>query len=78
MTITQQDRPETGTPDKDYNLIWFTTACLKNAWRLDQFIEDARRSGDSELEDLLERAKANSVKGAEEAKSLLRQRLPAG
>jgi hypothetical protein len=24
----------TGTKDKDYNLIWFTEACLSNALRL--------------------------------------------
>src|SRR5436190_1190170 len=33
----------TGTADKDYNLIWFTEACLNNALRLETYIEDARR-----------------------------------
>ena len=65
----------TGTPDKDYNLIWFTEACLDNALRLDTYIEDARRSKDTDLEDLFIRAQANSVQGAEEAKALLRSRL---
>jgi hypothetical protein len=65
----------TGTPDKDYNLIWFTEACLDNALRLDTYIEDARRSKDTDLEDLFLRAQANSVQGAEEAKALLRSRL---
>ena len=65
----------TGTPDKDYNLIWFTEACLDNALRLDTYIEDARRSKDIDLEDLFIRAQANSVQGAEEAKALLRSRL---
>ena len=65
----------TGTPDKDYNLIWFTEACLNNALRLDTYIEDARRSKDTDLEDLFVRAQANSVQGAEEAKALLRSRL---
>lgn len=65
----------TGTLDKDYNLIWFTEACLDNALRLDTYIEDARRSKDTDLEDLFIRAQANSVQGAEEAKALLRSRL---
>lgn len=65
----------TGTPDKDYDLIWFTEACLDNALRLDTYIQDARRTGDSDLEDLFVRAQANSIHGAEEAKALLRSRL---
>lgn len=65
----------TGTLDKDYNLIWFTEACLDNALRLDTYIDDARRSKDTDLEDLFIRAQANSVQGAEEAKALLRSRL---
>lgn len=65
----------TGTPDKDYNLIWFAEACMHNALRLDTYIEDARRSKDTDLEDLFVRAQANSVQGAEEAKALLRSRL---
>lgn len=65
----------TGTPDKDYNLIWFTEACLANALRLDNYIQDARRANDHDLVDLFLRAQANSVQGAEEAKSLLRSRL---
>lgn len=76
MAVTTMTTPQTGTTDKNYDLLWFTTACLENAWRLDQLIEDAQASGDQEVVDLLERAKANSVRGAEEAKTLLRDRLP--
>lgn len=65
----------TGTLDKNYDLIWFTEACLDNALRLDTYIQDARRSKDADLEDLFVRAQANSVQGAEEAKALLRSRL---
>jgi hypothetical protein len=75
MTQTMERGAVTGTPDKDYDLLWFTTACLKNALRLEGFIEDARRSGDREVEDLLTRAQANSIKGSEEAKALLRSRI---
>jgi hypothetical protein len=36
----------TGTPDKDYNLIWFTEQCLSNALRLETYAQDADRDGD--------------------------------
>ena len=31
----------TGTKDKDYNIIWFTEACLSNALQLETYIQDA-------------------------------------
>ena len=65
----------TGTKDKDYNLIWFTEACLSNALRMETYIQDAERDGDSELVDLFKRAQADSRKGGELGKQLLRQRL---
>jgi hypothetical protein len=65
----------TGTPDKDYNLIWFTEACLSNALRLEIYANDAKRLGDSELAEFFLRAQAESRKGAEQGKQLLRARL---
>jgi hypothetical protein len=47
----EQPRRE-GTPDKDYNLIWFVEKCLDNALRLETYIADAERDGDMELADL--------------------------
>lgn len=67
----------TGTADKDYNLIWFTEACLNNALRLETYIEDARRDGDDAVADLFIRAQDNSIRGAEEGKSLLKSRIVA-
>jgi hypothetical protein len=67
----------TGTADKDYNLFCFTGTCLNNALRLETFIEDARRAGDHEAADLFLRAQESSIRGAEEAKSLLRDRIDA-
>ncbi|MDO7866951.1 hypothetical protein [Nocardioides jiangxiensis] len=67
----------TGTADKDYNLIWFTETCLSNALRLETYIEDARRAGDEEAAAFFARAQTSSIRGAEEAKSLLRNRLVA-
>ena len=65
----------TGTQDKDYNLIWFTEQCLSNALRLETYVQDADRDGDSELADLFRKAQAESRKGAEQGKQLLKSRL---
>jgi hypothetical protein len=37
----------TGTKDKNYNIIWFTEQCLSNALRLETYVQDAERDGDS-------------------------------
>jgi hypothetical protein len=67
----------TGTKDADYNVIWFTEQCLSNVLRLDTYIEDAQRAGDSDLADFFRRAQETSRKGAEQGKELLRSRLAA-
>ncbi|MDX6609121.1 MAG: hypothetical protein QOF85_1046 [Solirubrobacterales bacterium] len=67
----------TGTKDKDYNVIWFTEQCLSNVLRLETYIEDAERDGDSELAAFFRRAQETSRKGAEQGKDLLRSRLAA-
>ena len=65
----------TGTQDKDYNLIWFTEQCLSNVLRLETYVQDADRDGDSELAGFFRRAQAESKKGADQAKSMLAKRL---
>ena len=65
----------TGTKDRDYNIIWFTEQCLSNALRLETYIADAERDGDSELADFFRRAQGESRKGAEQGKEILRSRL---
>jgi hypothetical protein len=75
MTSSDETGHITGTKDKDYNIIWFTEACLSNALRLETYIQDAEREGDSELADFFRRAQAESRKGAEQGKKLLRSRL---
>jgi hypothetical protein len=67
----------TGTKDKDYNIIWFTEACLSNVLRLETYIADAERANDAELADFFRRAQAESRKGAEQGKALLGRRLAA-
>ena len=71
----QETGTVTGTKDKDYDLIWYVEACLDNALRLDIYIQDAERAGDSDLTDLFRRAQADSRKGAEKGKQLLARRL---
>jgi hypothetical protein len=78
MTTGNQEAGQvTGTQDKDYNLIWFTEQCLSNALRLETYVQDADRDGDSELADLFRKAQAESRKGAEQGKQLLKSRLSA-
>jgi hypothetical protein len=76
MGFTDTETGEiTGTKDKDYNIIWFTEACLSNALRLEAYIADAERAGDTELVEFFRRAQAESRKGADQGKELLAQRL---
>ncbi|TDC70150.1 hypothetical protein E1200_06045 [Actinomadura sp. GC306] len=77
MSATQETGGITGTKDKDYNLIWFVEQCLSNALRLETYINDAERAGDTELADLFRRAQAESRKGAEQGKDHLRRRISA-
>ena len=72
---TQETGHITGTKDKDYNIIWFVEQCLSNALRLETYIQDAEREGDSELADFFRRAQGESRKGAEQGKELLRARI---
>jgi hypothetical protein len=74
-TATEETGSVTGTKDKDYNVIWFVEQCLENVLRLETYIQDAERDGDSDLADFFRRAQGESRKGAEQGKELLRQRL---
>jgi hypothetical protein len=72
---TEETGNITGTADKDYNIIWFTEACLSNALRLELYCQDAERAGDTELVEFFRRAQGESRKGAEQGKKLLAARL---
>ncbi|GGW71323.1 hypothetical protein GCM10010503_55930 [Streptomyces lucensis JCM 4490] len=78
MTSTSETGDVTGTRDKDYNLIWYVEACLNNALRLEQYIQDAERDKDDEVVELFRKAQSDSRKGAEMGKRLLRSRLDGG
>ncbi|MDD9207135.1 hypothetical protein PU560_11765 [Georgenia sp. 10Sc9-8] len=75
--MTQETGNVTGTKDKNYNLIWFTEACLSNALRLETYVQDAERDGDNELAEFFRKAQADSQKGAELGKQMLAKRLNA-
>ena len=75
MAQQQETGHVTGTKDKDYNIIWFTESCLDNALRLETYIQDAARDGDTELAEFFRRAQAESRKGAEQGKQMLLSRL---
>src|SRR5205814_7723248 len=63
IMTTQETGHVSGTKDKEYNLIWYVEACLDNALRLETYIKDADREGDSEVADLFRKAQADSRKG---------------
>jgi hypothetical protein len=75
MTQTQETGQITGTKDKDYNIIWFTEQCLSNVLRLETYIKDAEREGDSDLADFFRRAQETSRKGADQGKQMLKKRI---
>jgi len=75
MAEVQEGGQITGTKDKDYNIVWFVEQCLSNALRLETYVQDAERDGDSDLADFFRRAQEASRRGAEQGKDLLRQRL---
>ena len=76
MTITSPETGDiTGTKDKDYNIIWFTEQCLSNVLRLEIYIQDAERAGDSELAEFFRRAQGESRKGADQGKQLMKSRI---
>jgi len=71
----QESGHVTGTKDKDYNLLCFTEVSLANVLRLETYIQDADRDGDSELAQFFTKAQAESRTGAEKAKQLLKSQL---
>ena len=75
VTTTGETGQVTGTKDKDYNIIWFTEQCLSNVLRLEIYIQDAEREGDSELVEFFRRAQDASRKGAEQGKQFLKKRI---
>lgn len=70
--------PESPVQDKNYNLIAFLSQALSNVYQLETYASDAEGAGDSELAEFFRKAQSDSRKGADQAKSLLSQRLQQG
>ncbi|HEY0454359.1 hypothetical protein [Actinophytocola sp.] len=75
VSSTTETGHVTGTKDKDYNIIWFVEKCLSNTLRMETYVADAEREGDTELAKFFRRAQAESRKGAEQGKEILARRL---
>jgi hypothetical protein len=75
---TAGTRPESGTKDKNYDLVTVTQLCMEHVWRLEQYAQDADRENDEELSSLFRRMQEHSRRGAEECKKLLVERLKGG
>jgi hypothetical protein len=75
MAATETSTPQSGTKDKNYNLITVLHLCLEHVWRLEQYAADAEREGDNDLAQLFRRMQDHSRRGAEECKRLLEPRL---
>lgn len=73
--MAMQTRPESGTKDKNYDLITVTHLCLEHVWRLEQYAQDAERDGDEKLASLFRRMQEHSRRGGQECKRLLHERL---
>ena len=67
--------PESGTKDKNYDLITVTQHCLEHVWRLEQYAQDAEKEVDQELASLFRRMQEHSRRGGQECKRMLRERL---
>ena len=65
----------TGTNNEQYDLISVVYHTLEGAVTYEQYIEDAKAAGDSELASFFEELKSNSCEMAEKAKQLLKNRL---
>ena len=68
-------QPESGTKDKNYDLITVTHLCLEHVFRLEQYAKDAEQDGDTEVAGLFRRMQEHSRRGGDECKRLLRDRL---
>ncbi|MCW2864231.1 MAG: hypothetical protein JWP48_5939 [Actinoallomurus sp.] len=67
--------PVSPVKDKNYDLITVLQRCLHAAWRLETYMEDARREGDSHLADWFDELQDKNREAGEVGKRLLAERL---
>jgi hypothetical protein len=65
----------TGTSDPTYNLISVAYHALQGAETVEQYIRDAKESGDKELLKFLRQVHRQHIQRAEQAKKLLAQHV---
>ncbi len=74
-TATNPTDTAAGAEGQEYNVIWFTEACLSNAKRLEAYVKDAQQTGNEALAEFFQKAQAESRKGADLGKQMLRTLL---
>ncbi|WP_460516288.1 hypothetical protein [Flindersiella endophytica] len=67
--------PQSPLKDKNYNLVTILHLSLENAWRMEEYIQDAEREGDEELATWFRRIQENNQKAGDQGKDLLAARL---
>ncbi|MBW1638199.1 hypothetical protein [Microbacterium resistens] len=70
-----EDKPARAMKDENYNLVCVLEASLRNAWKMQTYIEDAEQAGDAELAEWFRKVQHNSLKAGEQGKRMLRARL---
>ena len=63
------------SPLKNYDLITVLQASLRNVWKIETYIADAEKEGDSELVEWFRNLQENSKKAGAQGKQLLATRL---
>ncbi|MEH1014438.1 hypothetical protein V6U90_15155 [Micromonospora sp. CPCC 206060] len=67
--------PASPVKDKNYDLVHEVQMVLENAWRVDNYIKDAEKSGDNELAEWFRLIQNNNMKAGEQGKRMLAMRL---
>ena len=66
---------DTGTTNEQYDLVSILNHVLESTVTYEQYIEDAKQAGDSELTAFFQELKETNCKTAEKAKQLSKQHL---
>jgi hypothetical protein len=69
--------PDSPLKDKNYDLITVLQASLRNVWKIETYIADAEKAGDSELAEWFRKIQGNSKLAGAQGKQLLAKRLTA-
>ena len=73
--VQQTKNSETGTANKQYDLISVIYHSLQSASVCNMYIQDANSSGDNELTKFFQQVKEQNCQQAEQAKKLMAQRM---